>query len=161
MNQVSLAPSLKTVQASRIRELADVAFGMEGVLRLHFGESNLPTPQYIKDAAAQAMSEGYTYYTENAGLSSLRQAIARKYVDLHDVQLDPEFEVLITASGVQALNVAIRCTVDPGDEAIVLTPNWPNASAIIHMFGAAAQEIPLSVFFLHFCKQCLFLPEPE
>ncbi len=144
MNQVSLAPSLKTVQASRIRELADVAFGMEGVLRLHFGESNLPTPQYIKDAAAQAMSEGYTYYTENAGLSSLRQAIARKYVDLHDVQLDPEFEVLITASGVQALNVAIRCTVDPGDEAIVLTPNWPNASAIIHMFGAAAQEIPLS-----------------
>jgi aspartate aminotransferase len=143
MSRIPLAPSLANVQASRIREIADVAFGMEDVLRLHFGESNLPTPQYIKDAAARAMSEGYTYYTENAGLPSLREALARKYADLHRVELNPESEILITASGVQALNVAIRCTVDPGDEALILTPNWPNASAIVSMFGAIPREIPL------------------
>ena len=76
---IPLASSLSRVMPSRIRELADVAFGMEGVLRLHFGESNLPTPEFVKEAAIQAMKDGYTFYTENAGLPGLRQAIAEKY----------------------------------------------------------------------------------
>lgn len=143
MSDIPLASSLGRVQPSRIRELADVAFGMEDVLRLHFGESNRPTPQVIKDAAARAMSEGYTYYTENAGLPGLRRALADKYAGLHGVGLDPASEILVTASGVQALNVAIRCVLDPGDEAIVLTPNWPNGSAIVSMFGAVPRELPL------------------
>jgi len=139
----SLAPSLAGVQPSLIRELANVAFGMEGVLRLQFGESNLPTPDYIVDAVSQAIADGYTFYTENAGLPSLRAAIAAKYAQLHQVALDPAREVLITASGVQALNVSIRCVIDYGDEALVLSPNWPNGSAIVEMFGARAREIPL------------------
>ncbi|MBW1699356.1 MAG: aminotransferase class I/II-fold pyridoxal phosphate-dependent enzyme [Deltaproteobacteria bacterium] len=56
MKPIQLASSLSQVTPSRIRQLADIAFSMEGVLRLHFGESNLPTPQFIKDAAAEAMS---------------------------------------------------------------------------------------------------------
>ncbi len=59
----SLASSLSRVVPSRIREIADVAFSMDGVLRLHFGESNMPTPPYLKEAAYQAMNEGYTFYT--------------------------------------------------------------------------------------------------
>lgn len=143
MNRPSLAPSLAGVQPSRIRELANVAFGMEGVLRLQFGESNLPTPDYIVAAVNQAIADGYTFYTENAGLPSLRAAIAAKYAQLHRVELDPAREVLISASGVQALNVSIRCVIDPGDEALILSPNWPNGSAIVEMFGARAREIPL------------------
>jgi len=143
MSGPALAPSLAGVQPSRIRELANVAFGMQGVLRLHFGESNLPTPDYIVAAVSQAIADGYTFYTENAGLPSLRAAIAAKYAQLHQVELDPAQEVLITASGVQALNVAIRCVIDHGDEALVLSPNWPNGSAIVEMFGARAREIPL------------------
>jgi len=142
MANISLAPSLSRVTPSRIRELADVAFSMDGVFRLHFGESNLPTPQYLKDAAYQAMNEGFTFYTENAGLPSLREAIAAKYVELHGVALNPRTEIVVTASGVQALNVSIRCIIDPGDEAIVLTPNWPNASAIVSLFGGEPCEIP-------------------
>ena len=144
MHPIPLASSLSRVHQSRIRELADIAFTREGVLNLHFGESNVPTPDYIKDAATQAMEEGFTYYTENAGLPGLRKAIVQKYGELHQVDLDPTEEILITASGVQALNVAIRCVIDPGDEAIVLTPNWPNASAIISMFGGYPREIPFS-----------------
>ncbi|MBX3053592.1 MAG: pyridoxal phosphate-dependent aminotransferase [Caldilineaceae bacterium] len=143
MSGPSLAPSLADVQPSLIRELANVAFGMEGVLRLQFGESNLPTPDYIVAAVSQAIADGYTFYTENAGLPSLRDAIAAKYAQLHRVALDPAREVLITASGVQALNVSIRCVIDYGDEALVLSPNWPNGSAIVEMFGARAREIPL------------------
>lgn len=140
---IQLASSLAQVQPSRIRELANVAFAMDGVLRLQFGESNLPTPDYIKEAAARALQNGFTFYTENAGLPSLRHAIAAKIAELHQVNIDPMAEVLITGSGVQALNVAIKCAIDPGDEALVLSPNWPNASAIVEMFGGRAVEIPM------------------
>jgi len=138
----SLAQSVLSVPHSRIRELAEVAMSMDGVLRLYFGESNLPTPDYIKQAAVQALADGYTFYTENAGLPSLRRAIARQYEKWHGVELDPESEIVITASGVQALNVSLRAMVDPGDEALVLTPAWPNGSSILAMANAVVKQIP-------------------
>ena len=116
---------------------------MDGVLKLYFGESNLPTPEYIKRAAAAALEEGYTFYTENAGLPGLRQDLAEYYGRFHGAAIDPLSEIVVTASGVQALNVAIRCILDPGDEALVLTPAWPNASAIVRMDNATPVEIPL------------------
>ena len=115
---------------------------MDGVLKLYFGESNVPTPDFIKRAAQKAMADGYTFYTENAGLPSLRKALARYYSEQHGVELDPMSEISVTNSGVQALNVAIRSVLDPGDEGIVLTPSWPNGSAIIQMSNATVREIP-------------------
>ena len=141
-SSIAIASSLAAIQPSRIRELADVAFGMEGVLKLHFGESNLPTPRLIQDALVQAVAEGYTFYSENAGLPALRTAIADKYAALHQVALDPQREVVVTASGVQALNLSIRCTLNPGDEALILTPNWPNGREIVRLYGATPVEVP-------------------
>ena len=115
---------------------------MDGVLRLYFGESDLPTPDYIKCAAIRALNEGYTFYTENAGLPSLRRALADHYGRLQGVEIDPAREIVITASGVQALNVAIRTLLDPGDEAIVLTPAWPNGSSIVGMCNAVVRQVP-------------------
>jgi hypothetical protein len=137
-----LASSVVAVPGSRIRELADIAMSMEGVYRLYFGESNQPTPFFIKSAAIRAIEEGYTFYTENAGLPGLRRAISEKYRELHMVDLDPAKRIVVTASGVQALNLAIRCVLDPGDEAIVLTPAWPNGGASVGMCSARAVEIP-------------------
>ncbi len=119
--------------------------GMEGVYKLYFGESNSPTPEYIKRAAQKAMADGFTFYTENAGLPTLRKALARYYSELHGVELDPAKEISITASGVQALNVAIRCMLDPGDEGIVLTPSWPNGAAIMQMCNATPREVPYAL----------------
>src|SRR3954468_7446310 len=136
-----LASSVENVPHSRIRELAEVAMGMDGVLRLFFGESNLPTPEYIKQAAIRAMEEGFTFYTENAGLPSLRRAIAESYRRLHDVELDPANEIVVTASGVQALNLGIRCALDPGDHAIVMTPAWPNGTSCAMMANAAVTQL--------------------
>ena len=116
---------------------------MDGVLKLYFGESNIPTPAYLKQAAAKALADGYTFYTENAGLPGLRQDLADYYRRVHGVQLDWQSEIVVTASGVQALNVGIRCILNPGDEAIVLTPAWPNASGIIRMDNAIPVEVPL------------------
>ena len=138
----SVAASALRVPHSRIRELAEVAMGMDGVLKLYFGESNLPTPEYIKRAAQKAMADGYTFYTENAGLPSLRKALARYYQELHNVELDPASEIVITASGVQALNLGIRCVLDPGDEALVLTPAWPNGASNVALANGVAIEIP-------------------
>jgi aspartate/methionine/tyrosine aminotransferase len=141
LSAAAVASSAAAVPYSRIRELAEVAMGMDGVLKLYFGESNIPTPDFIKRAAQKAMADGFTFYTENAGLLSTRQAIARYYADLHAVTLDPAREIAVTASGVQALSVALRCMIDPGDEALVLTPAWPNGSAIIQMANGIVKQI--------------------
>jgi aspartate aminotransferase len=137
----TLAASALRIPHSRIRELAEMAMSMDGVLKLYFGESNLPTPEYIKRAAQKAMADGFTFYTENAGLPSLRKALARYYLELQGVELDPATEIVITASGVQALNVGIRCVIDPGDEALVLTPAWPNGASNVAMANGTAIEI--------------------
>src|SRR5215469_10116596 len=140
-----VAASALRVPHSRIRELAEIAMGMDGVVKLYFGESNIPTPDFIKRAAQKAMADGYTFYTENAGLPSLRRALARYYSELHGVELDPTSEISVTNSGVQALNVAIRSVLDPGDEGIVITPNWPNGPAIIQMSNATVREVPCMI----------------
>jgi aspartate aminotransferase len=138
----TLAASALRVPHSRIRELAEIAMSMDGVLKLYFGESNLPTPEYIKRAAQKAMADGFTFYTENAGLPSLRKSLARYYQELQSVDLDPVNEIVITASGVQALNLGIRCVIDPGDEALVLTPAWPNGASNVAMANGVPIEIP-------------------
>ena len=138
-----LAPSAKRVQPSRIRALADAAFGMEDVLFLQFGESTLPTPPYVIEAVHRAAQEGMTFYSANQGLPSLRAAIAAQIARLHAIEIDPS-EIQITSGGVQALNLAIKCVIDAGDEALVLSPNWPNGSAMVGMFGGRALEVPMA-----------------
>src|SRR5579884_2970206 len=136
-----VADSALSVPHSRIRELAEIAMGMDGVLKLYFGESSVPTPDYIKRAAQKAMADGFTFYTENAGMPTLRRGLARYYQEQHGVELDPAAEMVITASGVQALNLGIRCVLDPGHEALVLTPAWPNGAANVQMANARPIEI--------------------
>jgi aspartate aminotransferase len=137
-----LAASVESVSYSLIRALAEEAMAMDDVLRLYFGESNVPTPQFIKDAAAQALADGFTFYSQNAGLPSLREAIAGTYARLHGVELDPATEIVVTASGTEALHLGIRSVLDPGDEALVLTPAWPNSVAIVALANAVPHEIP-------------------
>jgi len=138
----TLAPSAAAIPHSRIRELAEIALTMDGVLKLYFGESSLPTPEYIKRAAHKAMADGFTFYTSNAGLLSTREALARYYREQQQVELDPAREILVTASGVQALHLGLRCILDPGDEGLVLTPAWPNGAANMAMASARPIEIP-------------------
>ncbi len=141
MNSPQVAPIASAVPYSRVRAIAEIAMTMEKVYPLYFGESNLPTPEFIKRALDKAVRDGFTYYTSNAGLASLRTGISRYYQDRHRVKLDPSSQVLVTASGVQALSVSIRCVLDPGDEAIVLTPAWPNGASICRLIGAKPVEI--------------------
>ena len=84
-----VAPSLEHVPYSRIREIAELAMSLDGVLALYFGESDVPTPRFVIDAAEQALEDGHTFYSPNAGIASLRRAIASQYQRLHGAELDP------------------------------------------------------------------------
>jgi aspartate aminotransferase len=137
------AASLTTVPYTRIRELGELAMSMDGVLRLYFGESNLPTPSFIVDAAVRALRDGHTFYSENAGLPALRREIADQYRRLHRVELDPASEIVVTASGLMALHLALRAVIDPGDEALVLSPAWPNGSSIVALAHGSPVPVPL------------------
>jgi aspartate/methionine/tyrosine aminotransferase len=137
------AASLERVPPSGIREVGEAALAMDGVLRLYFGESNVPTPQFIVDAAVRALADGYTFYSENAGLPSLRAALAAHYRRLHDVALDPASEIVVTASGLQALHLAIRSVLDPDEEGIIFSPAWPNGSSIVRLAHGVPVDVPL------------------
>ncbi len=140
---MKLAPAA-SVQPSQIRAIASLADEHPGTLRLFVGEDSRPTPDYIKEAARRAIDANKTYYTPNAGYLEVRQVIANHLAELHGVDVDPTRQIVVTASGMNAIVLAIQATVGPGDSALVLTPLWPNTAAAIRVAGAEAIEIPLS-----------------
>ncbi|BDC48355.1 aminotransferase [Bryobacterales bacterium F-183] len=148
--RAAVAQSILDVPLSGVREIAEMALGMKNVLRLYFGESNIPTAEYLKRAAQNAMAEGHTFYTSNAGSMSLRTQICRYYDCKHSVTLDPAADVMATSSGIQSLYLAIRCVLDPGDHALMLTPQWPNASSIAKMSCATVTEVAMVRHGRHF-----------
>jgi aspartate aminotransferase len=137
--------SAASVAPSMIRSIADLGDEYPGTLRLFYGEDTLPTPDFVKAAGRRAIAENFTYYTPNAGYPALRQTIADQFQRLHGVALEPFREVVVTASGMAALQLATQVTVGPGDSALVLTPLWPNITAAIRVVGAEAIEVPLAL----------------
>ncbi len=132
------------VPPSKIRAILALADEHPGTLRLFVGEDSRPTPDYIKDAARRAIAENRTYYTPNAGYPEVRRTIADHVAALHGVSVDPATQVVVTASGMNAIVLAVQATVGPGDSAIVLGPLWPNTAAAIRVAGAQAIEVPLA-----------------
>lgn len=132
------------IAPSRIRALAALAEAHPGTLRLFYGEDTLPTPDFIKQAAHDAIQADRTYYTPNAGYPELRREIAEQYGRLHDVPVEPD-EVVVTASGTMAIHLAIEAVVGPGDSAIVVGPLWPNFIGAIRVTGAEAIDVPLAL----------------
>jgi aspartate aminotransferase len=134
-----------SVAPSKIRAIADIAEDYPGTLRLFYGEDTLPTPDFVKEAGRRAIAENFTYYTPNAGYPELRRAIAGQVARLHGIDVDPMREVVVTGSGMIALQLAFQTTLGPADSALVLTPLWPNITAAIRVIGAEAIEVPLGL----------------
>ena len=131
------------IPRSRIREIAELATAIADPLRLYFGESNVPTPQFIKLAAKQAIDDGYTFYTHNAGYLDLRRTVATQVERLHGLRYEPDGEVAVTAGGVAAIFLSLYATLEPGSKAVVVSPCWPNVAAAVRMAGAVPVEVPL------------------
>jgi aminotransferase len=127
---------------SGIRKFFDLVANMEGVISLGVGEPDYVTPWHIREAAIYAIEKGYTMYTSNAGMPELREEIAR-YLSRHSqLNYKPENEILITVGVSEALDLAMRAILDPGDEVIMADPSYVSYSACVCLAGGIPVLIP-------------------
>lgn len=135
---------VQDLKPSGIRKFFDLANTMEGVISLGVGEPDFSTPWHICDHAIGAMSEGKTHYTANRGLLELRKEICKFHRNYYDQEYNPKTETLITVGGSEAIDLAMRTLLNPGDEVIVLDPNYVAYEPAIRLAGGIAVPITLT-----------------
>lgn len=135
-------PAVQALRPSQIREVANAGLGVPDVLPFWFGESDQPTPAFIREAAAASLARGETMYSHNLGLAPLREAIAAYVSQLHG-PTRPD-EVAVTSAGVNALMLAAQLVVGPGDRVVAVTPLWPNLVEIPKILGAQVETVTLT-----------------
>ncbi len=114
---VSLAPS-------GIRKFFDILNDMDDAISLGVGEPDFVTPWHIRDAGVYSLEKGFTKYTSNAGMLSLRRAVAGYMERRFSLGYDPENEIILTVGGSEAIDLALRVLLDEGDEVIIPTPSF-------------------------------------
>ena len=155
-----MRPVIQSLPGSLIREVANAALGRSDVFAFWFGESDAPTPEPVRAAAAASLLAGETFYSHNLGLAELREAIARYMSKLHaprdgdragagdgdSVGLSIDIDrIAVTSSGVNGLMLAMQMLAGPGDEVVAVTPVWPNLTAQPVILGARVTRLPLRV----------------
>ena len=135
-------PDVLALRTSQIREVANLGMARKDVLKFWVGESDQPTPAFIREATAKALMDGETYYTHNLGRADLREALSTYLTNLHGQPID--FERLgITSAGVNALMLVSQAVVAPGDRVVVTTPAWPNIVEIPRILSARMDTVGL------------------
>ncbi|MDD3824021.1 MAG: aminotransferase class I/II-fold pyridoxal phosphate-dependent enzyme, partial [Sphaerochaetaceae bacterium] len=120
---MELNHNLQKIKPSGIRKLFDLAQNRKDIISFGIGEPDFITPDHVREAAKQAIEEGYTHYTPNAGFADLRNALAQKLNDFNHIPAKLE-EVLVTSGGTQALFSAFYVLLNQGDEIIVPDPGF-------------------------------------
>jgi len=127
---------------SRIREVMELAWEDPEAVHLEVGEPDFPIPEHVFEAAHRAARTGLTRYAPNAGLPELREALSEKVAWRNGYGALPE-QVVVTQGGIQALYLALRALLEPGDEVLLPDPAWPNYRMIAHLLGARVLSYPL------------------
>ena len=135
-------PEVMALRRSEIRAVANAAMGRPEVLPFWFGESDLPTPAFIREAAARALMEGRTFYTHNLGRPDLRAALSAYLTRLHGRAVGIE-RLAATNSGVSALMIAAQAVIGPGDRVVTTAPIWPNVVEIPRILSARMETVAL------------------
>jgi aspartate/methionine/tyrosine aminotransferase len=139
---MSMRDTIARLPASKIREVANAGLGRDDVLAFWFGESDQVTPAPVRQAAADSLARGETFYSHNLGLAELREALRAYTAGLHG---DPGPDrVAVTSSGVTALMLAMQLLVGAGDEVVVVTPVWPNLPAQPAILGGVVRRVALA-----------------
>jgi len=134
--------AVRTLRASKIREVANAGLGDPGVLPFWFGEPDETTPEFIRRAAIDALAAGDTFYTHNLGIPELRDTLAEYVSRLH--RPVTRERIAVTSSGVSALMLATEALVGAGDRVVEVTPLWPNLVEQPKILGANVECVPLS-----------------
>ena len=131
-------PSLAHLPAeaahSGIREIGNEAMRTPGVIQLHVGQPNFPTPQHIKDAGKRAIDENKTFYTHTQGLPSLREKLSAKLERVNGIKVTPN-RIATTPGGVGAIAAVFASVLESGDEVLLPDPGWPNTRIMLSWTG--------------------------
>ena len=152
--QNKIAEQVSSIPRSGIREFFDLVTGRTDIISLGVGEPDFVTPWNIREAAIYSLEKGHTSYTSNYGLESLRRSIV-KYVDgFFHVNYDPLREVLVTVGVSEAIDLALRAILNPGDEVLYHEPCYVSYAPSVNMAYGVATAVPTS-------KRDLFALNPE
>ena len=127
---------------SGIRKFFDLLASIEGVISLGVGEPDYATPWHIIESAIESLEKGQTMYTSNLGMPELRQELARYLQNHYGLDYDPETELLITVGVSEALDLATRAILNPGDEVIMPDPHYVAYDACVILAGGKVVTIP-------------------
>ena len=119
-----LSKTITTIQPSGIRKFFDIVNEMEDAISLGVGEPDFDTPWRIRDEAIYSLEQGRTFYTSNAGLKELKEEISKYLYRKYDLDYDPSSEMMITVGGSEAIDIALRAMLDPGDEVLIPQPSY-------------------------------------
>ncbi len=134
---------IETLEDSPIVEVWRSGIDRPDVIPMWAGEGDLPTPQFIRDAATKALNEGRTFYSHNRGIPPLRKALIDYLRRLYGVEI-PDNRIAVTVSGMNAVMLVAQATVQPGDNVIAITPSWPNIMRAMQINGASIREVMLA-----------------
>lgn len=137
-----LSNRVKNIKPSGIRRFFDIASTMEGVISLGVGEPDFSTPWTIRKAAIKVLERKQVVYGPNLGIAPLRQAITDKLKKTHGVEYNPDNQIIVTVGGSEAIDLAIRGMIDPGDEVLVVEPCFVCYAPLVELVGGVAVPVP-------------------
>lgn len=138
-----LNKKITTIQPSGIRKFFDIVNEMKDAISLGVGEPDFDTPWHIREEGIYSLEKGRTFYTSNAGLKDLRVEICCYLNRKYNLCYHPDSEVLVTIGGSEAIDVALRCMIDDGDEVLVPQPSYVSYVPCVTMANGEPVIIPL------------------
>ena len=141
-NERFIEKRLGKMQSKPVGRLGSIASKLDGFIKVAFGDPDFDTPKHIRDAAVEALNEGWTHYPPSRGTLELREAIS-EYHSKYGTNWDPASEVIVTSGSGTALYVALAGILDPGDEIIIPEPYYVNYKKILEYLGAKLVAVPL------------------
>ncbi|MDP8253857.1 MAG: aminotransferase class I/II-fold pyridoxal phosphate-dependent enzyme [Candidatus Kaelpia aquatica] len=138
---IDISKKLKSIPPSGIREFFDLVLGMDDIISLGVGEPDFVTPWNISEAAIYALEKGYTSYTSNQGMESLRLDISNHLKKKYKLSYDHEDEILITVGTSEGYDLALRALINPGDEVLVPEPCYVSYLQVAKLVGAKPKYI--------------------
>lgn len=138
-----LSQRILDVQPSGIRRFFDILEEMKDAISLGIGEPDFVTPWHIRDAGIYSLEKGFTKYTGNAGMAELRREIASYLNRRFDLQYDFASQIIVTVGGSEAIDLALRCLLNPGDEVIIPVPSFVCYGPLASMAGGTPVYLEL------------------
>ena len=139
-----ICDKIKQIKPSGIRRLFDIANEIPDVISLGVGEPDFDTPWHIREEGIYSLQKGRTFYTSNSGLPELRDEIANYMYRKYGLVYDPKHEIILTVGGSEAIDIAFRATLNPGDEVVYPEPGYVSYEPCIRLADGVPVPIELS-----------------